>query len=57
MKPRPIKAWAVIDTKKPRLLVSEIYEDKDIVLNKGEKLIRVLISNDTSNKPTRRTRR
>lgn len=39
---RPINAWAVI--KNNKLNANEIYKDKDVVLGKGEKLIRVIIS-------------
>lgn len=39
---RPINAWAVI--KNNKLDANEIYKDKDVILSKGEKLIRVIIS-------------
>lgn len=39
---RPIKAYAVV--KNNKLNANEIYTDKDVVLVKGEKLIRVIIS-------------
>lgn len=39
---RSIKAWAVIRNNK--LSANEIYQDKDVILSKGEKLIRVIIS-------------
>jgi hypothetical protein len=39
---RPVKAYAVI--KNNRILVNEIYDSKDVVLAKGEKLVRVTIS-------------
>lgn len=38
---KPIYAWAVV--KEGKLDALEIYEDKDVVLNKDEKLIRVII--------------
>lgn len=41
---RSIKAYAVIRNNK--LDANEIYKDKDIVLTKGEKLVRVVISLD-----------
>jgi hypothetical protein len=41
---RPIKAWGVI--KNNKLDANEIYKDKDVILSKGEKLIRVIISYD-----------
>lgn len=41
---KSIKAWAVVDGKKPKLKVIEIYDDKDIKLLRGEKLIRVEIN-------------
>ncbi len=40
---KSIKAWAVIDTKDPKLRVRDIYGDKDLKLLRGEKLIRVEI--------------
>ena len=57
MKPRPIKAWAIVYKKKPKLHPQLIFEDNDIVLTRDEELVRVIISYDTSNKPTRRTKR
>lgn len=39
---RPIHAFAVI--KNNKLDANEIYKDKDVILSKGEKLIRVIIS-------------
>lgn len=44
---RSIKAWAVIRNNK--LSANEIYQDKDVVLTKGEKLVRVIISIDEEN--------
>lgn len=38
---RPIKAFAVI--KNNRLSATEIYDSKDVVLSKGEKIVRVKI--------------
>ena len=43
MKIKSIKAWAVVDKNKPKIKVIEIYDDKDVLLNKGEKIIRVEI--------------
>lgn len=44
---RSIKAWAV--TRNNKLSANEIYQDKDVVLTKGEKLVRVIISIDEEN--------
>lgn len=44
---RSIKAWAVIRNNK--LSANEIYQDKDVVLTKGENLVRVIISIDEEN--------
>lgn len=38
---KSIRAWAVL--KNNKLNSMEIYSDKDVVLNKGEKLVRVKI--------------
>jgi len=43
MKPRSIRAWAVVAQNK-KLNALEIYSDKDVVLSKGEKLVRVEIN-------------
>ena len=43
MKPRSIRAWAVV-AQNNKLNALEIYSDKDVVLSKGEKLVRVEIS-------------
>ena len=43
MKAKPAKAYAVVDIKKPVISVMEIYETKDIKIEKGEKIIRVKI--------------
>lgn len=40
---KSIKAWAVVDKENPKLKVLEIYEDDDITILKGEKLVRVEI--------------
>jgi len=40
---RKIIAYAVVKKKNPKLKVSEIYEDKDITLNKDEEIIKVEI--------------
>lgn len=40
---KSIKAWAIVDKDNPKLKVIEIYNDKDIKLLKGEKLVRVEI--------------
>ena len=40
--PRPVRAFAVV--KNNKILVNEIYDSKDVVLAKGEKLVRVIIS-------------
>jgi len=42
MKPRSIRAYAIVKNNKLNAL--EIYADKDVVLSKGEKLVRVEIS-------------
>jgi len=42
MKPRSIRAYAIVKNNKLNAL--EIYSDKDVVLSKGEKLVRVEIS-------------
>ena len=42
MKPRSIRAYAIVKNKKLNAL--EIYADKEVVLSKGEKLVRVEIS-------------
>lgn len=39
---RPINAWAVI--KNNKLNAMEIYNHNDLILDKGEKLVRVIIS-------------
>lgn len=44
---RGITAWAVI--KNNKLDANEIYKDKDVILTKGEKLMRVIISVDEKN--------
>ena len=41
MKPRSIRAYAIVKNNKLNAL--EIYADKDVVLSKGEKLVRVEI--------------
>lgn len=41
MKIKPIKAWAVV--RGGQLDVWDIYKDKDVEIEKGEKLIRVII--------------
>jgi hypothetical protein len=41
---RKIIAYAVVKKKNPKLKVSEIYEDKDITLNKDEEIIKVEIN-------------
>lgn len=41
MKPKPIKAYAII--KNNKIDVLNIYKDKDVVLNKDEKLVLVEI--------------
>ena len=46
-KPRPIIAYAVIKTAKPKLSTYEIYEAKDkkyLLLEKGEKIVKIIIS-------------
>lgn len=40
---KSIRAWAVVDKDKPKLKVLEIYNDDDIKLLKGERLVRVEI--------------
>lgn len=56
-KPRPIKAWAIVNKKKPKLYCQLIFEDTDIMLDDSEKLVRVIIKiDDTSTKHTRRTK-
>lgn len=40
---KKIKAYAIVNKKKPKLKVSEIYEDKHVFLNKDEKIIIVEI--------------
>jgi hypothetical protein len=42
--PKPIQAWAVVPLNRPRLKVNEIYDSKDVKLEKGEKLIKIIIS-------------
>lgn len=42
MKPRSIRAYAIVKNNKLNAL--EIYSDKEVVLSKGEKLVRVEIS-------------
>lgn len=42
MKPRSIRAYAIVKNNKLNAL--EIYSDKDVVLSKGEKLVRVEIN-------------
>jgi hypothetical protein len=46
MKPHRIEAWAVIKQKDKKWYLDayEIYKDKPIGLNKGEKIIKVVIS-------------
>jgi hypothetical protein len=46
---KPIKAWAVV--KGGKLDALEIYEDKDVELSMGERLIRVTITADEENIP------
>lgn len=41
MKPKPIKAYAIV--KNNKIDVLNIYKDKDVVLNKDEKLVLVEI--------------
>lgn len=45
---RPINAWAVI--KNNKLNAMEIYNHSDLILDKGEKLVRVIISVDETKK-------
>jgi len=42
MKPRSIRAYAIVKNNKLNAL--EIYSDKEVVLSKGEKLVRVEIN-------------
>lgn len=44
MKIKPIKCWAVV--RGGKLDALEIYEDKDVELSMGERLIRVIIKPD-----------
>lgn len=39
---RSVNGWAVV--KRNKLLINEIYDSKDIVLAKDEKLVKVIIS-------------
>lgn len=48
---RPIKCFAVI--KNNKLDAFEIYKDKEVVLSKREKLIRVIISCETNTTKTK----
>lgn len=41
-KPRNIKAWAVV--KNNKLSAYEIFTEKNVILNKGERIVRVIIS-------------
>jgi len=43
MKVKSITAFAVLNKKKPRLNVMEIYKDKDIRLGKEEILVKIKI--------------
>lgn len=47
-RPRPIKAWAIL--RKGKLDANEIYKDKDVVLEKDEKLVRVIIHEEKTTK-------
>ena len=49
---RPIKAFAVI--KNNKLDANEIYKDKDVILSKGESLVKVIISRETNTTKTKR---
>lgn len=42
--PKPIRAFAIVKTSNPKLKVSEIYDTKDLSLEKGEKLIEVVVT-------------
>jgi len=42
--PRPIKAFAIVNIKNPKISAMEIYEDKDVHFDKGEEIIRVTIN-------------
>ena len=42
-KPRPIRAWAIVKVKNPKIDALEIYKDKNVLMLKTEKLIRVEI--------------
>lgn len=39
-----VKAWAVVKTVNPKIKISEIYDTKEISIEKGEKLIEVMIT-------------
>lgn len=52
MKIKPIKAYAIV--KNNKIDVLNIYKDKDVVLNKGEKLVLVEIKT-TGNNTSRRS--
>lgn len=44
IKIKPLKAYAIVKTTNPKLKVSEIYDTKDICIEKGEKIIEVIIT-------------
>lgn len=44
MLPKPIKAYAVVNIKKPILDALDIFKSKDISIAKGEKIIKVIIT-------------
>lgn len=41
---KPIKAYAIVDKKKPKLSAFQIYTEGDVMLNDNEMLIEVSIS-------------
>lgn len=41
---KSIKAWAVVSKIKPKINTNDIFSDKNVVLTRHEKLIRVIIS-------------
>lgn len=55
MEPRSIYAWAIL--RKNKIDANEIYKDTDIVLDKGESLVRVIISVDEKNSPKKKIKK